>query len=275
MLSLEEQFFLAVTRKNAEEVRQILDQNPQAIPGLLKYSEKYTKTSLHVVCLSRCDAILKILLNRCSEEDVNRQDAGGRTPFLLACFMGSTDCAVLLIKDPRTNLALRSNHGYTPLWMAAYYGYPKIIEEWIISGRDMNPHSQTRGLSPMNAATDEGNTKICELFEKYNRSRPAITHALRVQKGWHHRMASEVLAPVVFVSDGLLEGIIHPHFLRISERGEGPCGIKALRFFNIARRLPVELQMVLCYRVAGVRGTNIPCGLRERAFRDLAGKFQH
>jgi len=62
-----------------------------------------------------------------------------------------------------------------------------------------------------------------------------------MELGWYDELAAEVFALIVFLSDGLLE-------IRIeNEANRAPA-----RFFRIARKLPLELQMLLCSRVAGL-----------------------
>jgi len=46
----------------------------------------------------------------------------------------------------------------------------------------------------------------------------------------------------------------------------------AARFFTIARRLPLELQMILCYHV-GLDQEIIPGKYSEVAFKELARRF--
>ena len=70
-----------------------------------------------------------------------------------------------------------------------------------------------------------------------------------------------MFALVVFVSDGLLE--IKDTTTRTP----------AARFFSIARRLPLELQMMLCHRVVGSAKEIIPGKDSEVAFKELARKL--
>jgi len=65
---------------------------------------------------------------------------------------------------------------------------------------------------------------------------------------------------VVFVSDGLLQvkDTITPS--------------PTARFFSIARRLPLELQMVLCFRQVGSDKEIIRGKASEAAFKELARK---
>jgi len=66
-----------------------------------------------------------------------------------------------------------------------------------------------------------------------------------------------MFALVVFVSDGLLQ---------IKDTTPSP----AARFFNIARSLPLELQMVMCHRVVGSCQEIIQDNDSEMAFQSLA-----
>ena len=68
-----------------------------------------------------------------------------------------------------------------------------------------------------------------------------------------------MFALVVFVSDGLLE---------IKDTTT-----TAARFFSIARRLPLELQMMLCHRVVGSAKEIISGKDSEVAFKELARRL--
>ena len=80
---------------------------------------------------------------------------------------------------------------------------------------------------------------------------------MRVELGCLDDLAAEVFALVVFVSDGLLQ---------IKETALTP----AARFFSIARRIPLELQMILCHRVVGSPREIIPGKESEMAFKSAA-----
>ena len=85
-------------------------------------------------------------------------------------------------------------------------------------------------------------------------------HATRVELGWYDEGAAEMFALVVFVSDGLLQ---------IKDTTPSP----AARFFSIVVQLPLELQMVLCYRLVG-SGKEIISGKEsEVAFKELARRL--
>jgi len=72
-------------------------------------------------------------------------------------------------------------------------------------------------------------------------------------------MAAKVFALIVFVSDGFLE-------IRQVERATAP----AARVFAITSQLPLELQMVFCYRLVDSAKEGIPGKDSEIAFQALA-----
>jgi len=84
----------------------------------------------------------------------------------------------------------------------------------------------------------KGNTEVVTLLERFRSNATQTRHAVRVELGWYDEAAAEMFALVVFVSDGLLQ---------VNSTTPSP----AARFFFIARRLPLELQMVLCHLVMG------------------------
>ena len=83
---------------------------------------------------------------------------------------------------------------------------------------------------------------------------------MRKELGWYDDAAAERFALVVFVSDGLLQ---------VNDTTPSP----AARFFKIAAQLPLELQMVLCFRLLGSLKEIIPGKDSEVAFKSLAKRL--
>ena len=82
---------------------------------------------------------------------------------------------------------------------------------------------------------------------------------MRLEIGWCGEGA-EMFALVVFFSDGLLQ---------INDTTPSP----AARFFNIASQLPLELQMVVSYRVLGSAKEIVHGKDSEVAFKELARRL--
>ena len=106
-----------------------------------------------------------------------------------------------------------------------------------------------------------GKTEVATLLERFKKNPVKTRHAVRVELGFLDDLAAEMFALVVFVSDGLMQ---------IKDRATlSP----AAMFFSIATQLPLEVQMLLCFRFIGSGEDIIPCNEREMAFRELAKKM--
>ena len=84
---------------------------------------------------------------------------------------------------------------------------------------------------------------------------------MRKELGWYTELAAEMFALVVFVSGGLLQ------------IKDTTTPSPAARFFYVASQLPLELQMVLCYRLVGSTKEIIPGKESEVVFKELAKKL--
>jgi len=96
---------------------------------------------------------------------------------------------------------------------------------------------ETRGCRVQDAigvARENSQTEIATVLERFKENPMETRHVVRVKPGLLDDMAAEMFALVVFVSDGLLQ--------------VNDTTTPAARFFSIAAQLPLELQMVLCFR---------------------------
>ena len=100
-------------------------------------------------------------------------------------------------------------------------------------------------------------TEIASLLERFKVDPVQTRHEVRVELGWIEELAAEIFALVVFTCDGLLE---------IEELNLSG----GARFFRIAKKLPMKLQVIICHCVVGSPGESIRVPLRERGFRELA-----
>jgi len=107
----------------------------------------------------------------------------------------------------------------------------------------------------------KGKTEVATLLERFRIDAAQTRHAMRVKLGLLDDLAAEMFAMVVFVSDGLLQV------------KDTTTPSPAARFFRIARNLPLEFQMVLCYRVVGSAKEIIPGKESEVAFKKLARRL--
>jgi len=215
-------------------------------------------TLLHAACWGSDDssAVIPLLLAH-PDIDVNAKEANGYTPFYCACF-GRPSCVREMLKDSRVKLNEPDNGGRTPLWWAAAGGRLDVIKWWIASGREMylGKPGDVEFTDAVGVARENSQTEVVTLLERFKSDAAQTRHAMRVELGVLDELAAEMFALVVFVSDGLLQ---------IKDAASS-----AARFFSIARRLPLELQMGLCYRQVGSDKEIIPGKESEVAFKELA-----
>jgi len=107
------------------------------------------------------------------------------------------------------------------------------------------------------------NAEVVTLLERFKSDAARTRYAMRVELGWYDEAAAKMFALVVFVSDGLLK----------TKATGVKAGAKRTRFFNIARQLPLELQMVLCFRQVGSAKEIISGKDSEVAFKELARRL--
>jgi len=163
-----------------------------------------------------------------------------------------------MLKDSRVTVNEPDNNGHTPLWWAAYCGHSDVIKWWIASGREMDLGKPGDGRTDaIGVAKEKGRAVLVTLLERFKSDAAKTRHAMRVELGFFEELAAEMFALVVFVSDGLLQ------------IKDTTTATPAARFFNIATLLPLELQMVLCFRLRS--GKEIISGKEsEVAFKELA-----
>ena len=98
------------------------------------------------------------------------------------------------------------------------------------------------------------------VLERFITNSTQTRHEVRVKLGVPDALAAEVFALTVFLCDDLLQP--KPDLV-----SSNPA---ATRFFVIAKKLPMELQMILCHRVVGSAKDNILSKHSEPAFHSLA-----
>jgi len=246
----------AVLNGDAKELAELVRQDPGVKVNMRLDRER--RTLLHSACNEDSrSAVLPLLLAH-PNIDVNAKSHGGRTPFSYAC-NGRPSCVREMLKDSRVKVNEPDKGGITPLWVAAYCGHLDIIKWWIAFGRevDLGTPGDVLKTDAIGVAKEEGNTEVVALLERFKNDAVQTKHAMRVELGWYDEAAAEMFALVVFFSDGLLQ---------FNDTTPSP----AARFFSIAAQLPLELQMILCFRQVGLVKVIIAGKDSELAFKELA-----
>ena len=118
-----------------------------------------------------------------------------------------------------------------------------------------------RSNDAIGGAKEGGRPVVASLLERFRDHPEETRYEVRVELSWFGEEA-EIFALVVFLCDGLLE-----------IREGNTTG--AARFLKMAKKLPMELQIVLCHRVVGSMRMSISGEQRELAFKQLARKLLH
>jgi len=180
-VELKEKFFEAAWDGNVEEVKEILRMNPNLDVNWKNGEDGLTV--LHRACDKDHDAIVSILLAH-PAIDVNAKDTRANTPFLGACFHGSTSCARLLLGDSRVLINEPNSSKHLPLYWAASEGHLAIIKWWIASEREMNLGKPGDDKTDaIGVAKIEGRTEVVTLLESYQKNPKRTRNEVRKALG--------------------------------------------------------------------------------------------
>lgn len=224
----------------------------------LKINWQYTsdnyKSALYEACDKNHDKIVALLL--CHPDiDVNDKTLDQNTALMKACLDGfnfsRNKCAKLLINDHRLTTInhMNANRSY-PMLVACHENKLDLAKAIIATGKNIILiHPGSHWYDCINEAKSD---EMKSLLTAYNEDQSKTIHQVRKEIGWYNERAAELFALVVFLCDGLL---------KITKEKES-------RFFSIISRVPLEIQMILCYRVIGIMKTNIPTECKEQAFKN-------
>jgi len=254
---MEEKFFNAAFDGKVEKLEEILRNHPTLN---VNWQDNSGWSTLQDACYNGQEPVVSNLLAH-PDIDVNLRDRTGWTPFMRATISGSTPCIRVMLKDLRVRVNQPMDDGYTPLFWASHGGDFDVVRWWIASGREMDlgepGNSKTDAID---GAKKNGKTEVATLLERFKENPEETRHAMRVELSLLYELAAEMFALVVFVSDGLLQ---------VNDTTPSP----AAKFLSIAAQLPLELQMVLCYRLIGSDKEIIHGKDSEVAFKSLARKL--
>jgi len=262
MPSAEQNLWAAAESGRDDEVLSLISDNP----GLdVNLADLFQFTALHWASCNGHAEVVKLLLAHPSI-DVNIKDTEDYTPFSRCCFNGNVPVVRLLLQDPRVDVTLSDEEGRTPLWWASFNGNHEVIEWLITRGRDLGDLNQKlknwegKHCTALEIAKERNQTEATLLLERFMANPSQTRYEVRLKLGQLNDLAAEFFALIVFLCDDLLR-------LKLDDV---PPHSAAVRYFAIASKLPMELQMVLCRRVVGSKKQNILHKDSEVAFKSLA-----
>jgi hypothetical protein len=258
-----EDFVKLVQTGIASEVKQFLEDNPTF--NVNEDLDGFGNTALHLACADGHHEIISVLLAH-QQVNVNQKNNYGDTSFLLGCLYGKVEIVKVLLKDSRVDINMANSYERTPLWCASYWSHVEVIK-WMVALRGDELDLDKKGTywddgkeyTAIKIARKENEPEVVSLLERFMANPIQTKHELRVELGLIDKDAAELFAMTVFLCDD---------FLRLKEANS-----PAARFFTVAKKLPMELQMMLCYRVFGSSKENIKSKDSEVAFNHLAKSF--
>ena len=217
-------------------------------------------TPFFLACQQGHDDVVASLL-RDGRVDICKANIKLSSPFFKACQNGHEKVVAQLLADQRVDVNQPEIDNCTPLWFAAEFGHLQVVQLLLVSGREVDTTVKSvAGTAGWNNKTaieiaqfqemllqddDESEEEyhkrlangplIVSLLESFDADPNATRQQLRTLPHLRDPFIGDVFALVVFLSDGLLQ-------IRTGEA-------ETHRFFHIAAKLPMELQMLLCNRV--------------------------
>lgn len=176
----------------------------------------------------------------------------------------------LLLDDPRVDIDFCGWDRQTPIHILAKEGSVARIARMIATGKRFDPLRKygLHGPNAIELARSKGSSstgQAADLLEVYLRRPDNTRHETRIRLGHPEDCTAAIFALVIFFCDGLL-CLVNDQHSRFSQDERN-----ARKFFEIASRLPMELQAILCHRVMGSAScTETSSELKETAFRALA-----
>jgi len=256
---MEEKLYEAAMVGGAKEVEDILQTTPDINLQWL-CTGFIGRSALHIACSNGHDSVVNLLLAH-HAINVNAKNSLGEVAFCEAAVAGRTACVALLVKDGRAVITERNVDGFTPLCWAAFCGHLGVAK-WILAAGEPEVEEVGEIVAAIGIARRKGKAPVLGLLRRFQEDMVATRSSLWGELEYGDNVAAGIFALVVFHCDGLLE--IPESKGRISG---------SVRFFFMARKLPLELQMVLCYRLVGSMKNIVAGRDGEVAFRKLAGRL--
>ena len=159
------------------------------------------------------------------------------------------------------------------------HGEHEVVEWLIASGRDLGDVKNKKGSfggldekTALDIARWRSNTKVVPLLERFIANPVQTRHELRVKLGVPDALAADVFALTVFLWDDLLQPTPASIPAATPNYAASAATVVATntRFFAMATRLPMKLQMLLCRCAVGSMKQNILLVDSEAAFKSLA-----
>lgn len=305
-----DELFQAVRSDNLQQVKQLLQDNPdldvnqadETSMHILQYVCYLGFTQLAIYLIDNCptiklnlqnssgwsplmyacykgnDDVVATLLSQPSiDVNISSQDDGA-TPLNIACFWGNVQCVRLLLEDRRTDVSKADKDGSTGLHAAASQGHLEVTKYYLATV-DINSVSWGQPGCSKTGVIEAAKKYFWNSYPKpaeppesllaaYKADPATVRQRLRQQLGLTDQLAADVFALIIFLCDDLL--VVRQSPIVDDEVTTNRRVTSTKRLFNIVAKLPMEIQMIICYRIDGSSKCNIKTVKSEAAFRSLA-----
>jgi hypothetical protein len=255
-----EEFIEAARRGNFQKIK-LLSVDPEVDLNYQRKNSRYGETAFYNACWMGYVEIARYLLNFKERPIYYNQPARAtETPFYMACERGREKIVKLLVQDKRIDINRARYENETPIWIACYFGNLETVKSILASGRSINLQNKddyyycTAKWIP--DATHQRTVELHNLMSEYQADPQSTRLRLQREQYNNKEMAGELFSLVVYLSDD---------YFKLKEGKE-----KEKRFFKIATRLPMDLQMVLCNKVFWIDSPIIKKIHSEQGFKVFA-----
>lgn len=219
---------------NTKSIKKLLQENPN-----IKINKKMDgKTVLHQACIYGKYEVVKLLLEY-PDIDVNAKYYT-KTPLMIACENNRIEIAELLLQDKRTDITIISNN-QSILYKTVNNNFDEITKLILFYGNENHvlylfDHECYVFKNLEKVSANQENYEMAYLLSVYQKNPKEVKRLIYkhlCQKNKQLQI-NETYGLVVLYSDD---------YYQIKN--------KIIKFFNITRQLPIELQMKICHMIYG------------------------
>lgn len=278
-MSVEDDLRKAMVFGNKQAVQEIFDKHPVLNVNWVDESVVRGRWSLlHYTSWSDDITILKLMLGR-ADIDTNYKTLSGNTALTLRCMVNHLACFVLLLQHEYVNNS-SGVHNHTIIRVD---GRPSLVdyltirdqltflEYLIVFDNKLHSYCQQRDLANWLASMGINNISL-QLLQRFLDDPTTVRYQLMLKLGTIEKLTADIFAIVIFLCDGLLQRTTSSPAGSDTTTDSGVNHLNAIRFFNIVQQLPMELQMMICYRIVGSANEIVHSSMVEPSFRELASK---
>jgi ankyrin repeat protein len=150
--------------------------------------DQYDCTPLHAACSMNRARDVRLLLSHptINVNAISGKGLGARTPLALACDKDYLASVKLMLKCPRVRLDIPDAEGLTPFVKAAYWSNIRLVEEFILSGRELDL-TVSEGLSLRDCVVERkrpGFEVVVRLLDDYIKDPKEARDAIRRSRSY-------------------------------------------------------------------------------------------